>query len=58
MDLSNSQLILALAVVTLVAAAAFAIYQRIRVAQAKRNNEHSALTDDPRPATAKTPQRR
>lgn len=45
---SSSTLILVLALATLGIALAFGIYQRFAVSKAKKNNEHSSLTQDPR----------
>ncbi|WP_420391848.1 hypothetical protein [Acuticoccus sp.] len=47
MDLSNSTLIITLAVTTLVLVVLFGIWQRFRAGRAKAKHEHSAIMDDP-----------
>ncbi|WMS44173.1 hypothetical protein RDV64_07220 [Acuticoccus sp. MNP-M23] len=46
--MEDLSLVLVLAIATLVVVALFAAYQRYRAYQAKIENEHSSLMDDPR----------
>jgi hypothetical protein len=46
MDLERFSLLVALSLTTLTLVLAFGIYQRIRVARAKKKEEHSAFMED------------
>jgi hypothetical protein len=46
--LDGGTLVIALALATLLIVLAIGIYQRARVSRAKAENEHSALSEDPR----------
>lgn len=50
MDIERYTLLVALSLTTLVIVLGFGIYQRIRVARAKKKEEHSAFMDDGRVA--------
>lgn len=54
MDLSNPTLIITLAITTLTLVVLFAIWQRAKVAKAKKEGEHSTLMDDPRATHTET----